>query len=253
MPPRSPRAPRDVPLFCRLCRAPVLFASPGTALAALPARRTDGARVLAEAGARARAGALVQTLARAGGAARLRRAGGALEAQHALLCPRCGVRVGYRAAPLGAAAPFTYVHEGALAEEPRDAVAGAGAAREAAAAAEQAAGGAGPGGQEGDREGAVGAARKRAREGGEGGGVMGSAEGGDGGGGGGGGADQSEASAAAGGGTDDGAGGGGDAGSGSGGEVTGAPAARDAGGGFSSAALARRYARVIARGAAAAQ
>jgi hypothetical protein len=137
---------RDEAFFCRLCRAPVLFASGGTRLAALPTRGTDGARVLREgdhhavgdgggggggggaSSAAAAAGGVLpgfvtQTLAKGAAAPiAIRRDGGRVERQFPLLCAGCGVRVGYRVAPLGAPAPFTYVHAGAVTASLRDSI-----------------------------------------------------------------------------------------------------------------------------------
>jgi hypothetical protein len=53
--------------------------------------------------------------------ARRARDDGRVEKQYTLLCPSCGVRVAYRAAPRPAPSPYTYIYAGALTHTPRKA------------------------------------------------------------------------------------------------------------------------------------
>jgi hypothetical protein len=193
------REARDVPFFCALCRMPVLYASAGARVDELPKRKMDGALVLFEtpeggagaaaktgdaAGARAALGTgtaggaprftLVQCHAKPGEMVALRRDDGRVEKQYTLLCPSCGVRVAYRAAPRPAPSPYTYIYAGALTHTPRMDIPVAAVQSEVTALARRAqkrarvaadGGGLGPGAQ--DSEGAGGGEATTERDGGQ--------------------------------------------------------------------------------------
>jgi hypothetical protein len=144
---------KEEALFCVVCHAPALWLAPLSRLEALPRRTTDGAAAVDEE-------ALLRGCAAAEGAPVLiQRPGRGVEKQVPLSCSKCGVRWGYRSAPLGQPSRCTYIHENglthslrggeaaaALREEAREALGGGGAKRGRPAAGGDGGGGGGGGG-----------------------------------------------------------------------------------------------------------
>ena len=114
-------------VWCVVCHAPQLWLAPLTRLDALPRRTTDGATAVEEA-------PLLRQCAAAEGAAVFIPRERGLERQVPLSCGTCGVRWGYRSAPLGQPSRCTYVHVNGLTHSLRGGEAAAALREEARAA-----------------------------------------------------------------------------------------------------------------------
>jgi hypothetical protein len=121
-------AKKEEALFCVVCHAPCLWLAPLSRLEALPRRATDGAAAVDE------AALLRQCSAAEGPPVLIQRPGRGVERQVPLSCRKCGVRWGYRSAPLGQPSKCTYVHENGLTHSLRGGEAAAALREEARAA-----------------------------------------------------------------------------------------------------------------------